>query len=132
MLNSRYDARRVLSFGLLWFLPLIFLGIFYFFPLANILKISFESEGTRLVTPILEAVKSESIRQVLWFTIWQAALSTGLTLIIGLPGAYLFARYEFRGKSVLRALTVIPFVLPTVVVAAAFYALLVCGSILLI
>lgn len=124
MLNSRYDARRVLSFGLLWFLPIIFLGIFYFFPLANILKISFESEGTHLVTPILEAVKSESIRQVLWFTIWQAALSTGLTLIIGLPGAYLFARYEFRGKSVLKALTVIPFVLPTVVVAAAFYALL--------
>jgi thiamine transport system permease protein len=124
MLNSRYDARRVLSFGLLWFLPLIFLGIFYFFPLASILKVSFESESARLVTPILEAVKSESIRQVFWFTIWQAALSTVLTLVIGLPGAYLFARYDFRGKSILKALTVIPFVLPTVVVAAAFYALL--------
>ncbi len=124
MLNSRYDVRRVLSFGLLWFLPLIFLGIFYFFPLASILKVSFESEGDRLISPILEAVKSESIRQVMWFTIWQAALSTILTLVIGLPGAYLFARYDFRGKSILKALTVIPFVLPTVVVAAAFYALL--------
>ena len=124
MLNSRYDVRRVLSFGLLWFLPLIFLGIFYFFPLASILKVSFESEGDRLISPILEAVKSESIRQVTWFTIWQAALSTILTLVIGLPGAYLFARYDFRGKSILKALTVIPFVLPTVVVAAAFYALL--------
>jgi thiamine transport system permease protein len=124
MLNSRYDIRQVLSFGLLWFLPLIFLGIFYFFPLASILKVSFESEGDRLISPILEAVKSESIRQVTWFTIWQAALSTILTLVIGLPGAYLFARYDFRGKSILKALTVIPFVLPTVVVAAAFYALL--------
>jgi thiamine transport system permease protein len=36
----------------------------------------------------------------------------------------LFARYDFRGKSLLRALTAIPFMLPTVVVAAGFNALL--------
>ena len=42
----------------------------------------------------------------------------------GLPSAYLFARYEFRGKSLLRALTAVPFMLPTVVVAAGFNALL--------
>ena len=47
-----------------------------------------------------------------------------LTLIIGLPGAYLFARFNFRGKNVLRALTAVPFMLPTVVVAAGFNALL--------
>jgi thiamine transport system permease protein len=46
------------------------------------------------------------------------------TLAIGLPGAYLFARYEFRGKSLLMALTAIPFVLPALVVAAAFSSLL--------
>jgi thiamine transport system permease protein len=34
------------------------------------------------------------------------------------------ARYDFRGKSLLMALTGIPFVLPTLVVAAAFNALL--------
>jgi thiamine transport system permease protein len=60
----------------------------------------------------------------LWFTLWQAALSTLLTLIVGLPAAYLFARFDFRGKSLLRALTTVPFVLPTVVVAAAFGVLL--------
>jgi thiamine transport system permease protein len=45
-------------------------------------------------------------------------------LAIGLPGAFLLARYDFRGKTLLKALTAVPFVMPTVVVAAAFYALL--------
>ncbi|HMD83025.1 MAG TPA: ABC transporter permease subunit, partial [Anaerolineales bacterium] len=58
------------------------------------------------------------------FTFYQATLSTLLTLLLGLPAAYLFARYDFRGKSLLRALTAVPFMLPTVVVAAGFNALL--------
>ncbi|HEY2980846.1 MAG TPA: iron ABC transporter permease, partial [Anaerolineales bacterium] len=37
---------------------------------------------------------------------------------------YVFARYEFRGQAFLRALTAVPFMLPTVVVAAGFNALL--------
>ncbi|HLF74560.1 MAG TPA: iron ABC transporter permease [Anaerolineales bacterium] len=58
------------------------------------------------------------------FTFYQAALSTLLTLLLGLPAAYVFARYDFRGKAFLRALTAVPFMLPTVVVAAGFNALL--------
>jgi thiamine transport system permease protein len=104
--------------------PLIFLGIFYFFPLGSILKTSFERGDSGIAAPLVEAIQSESVRQILWFTFWQAALSTLLTLAIGLPGAYLLARYEFRGKSLLQALSAVPFIIPTVVVAAAFYALL--------
>jgi thiamine transport system permease protein len=63
-------------------------------------------------------------RKVLWFTFWQALASTALTLVVGLPGAYLLARFSFRGKSLFRAITGIPFVMPTLVVAAAFNALL--------
>jgi thiamine transport system permease protein len=62
--------------------------------------------------------------RLLAFTTGQALLSTLLTLAAGMPAAYAFARYEFRGKSLLRALTTIPFVMPTMVVAAAFTALL--------
>ncbi len=62
--------------------------------------------------------------RVLLFTFYQAALSTLLTLLLGLPAAYLFARYDFPGKSLFRALTIVPFMLPTVVVAAGFSALL--------
>ena len=60
----------------------------------------------------------------LTFTLYQAILSTFLTFLIGLPAAFLFARFDFRGKSLLRALTAVPFMLPTVVVAAGFNALL--------
>ncbi len=38
------------------------------------------------------------ILQPLWFTVWQAALSTLLTLLVGLPAAYVFTRYNFSGK----------------------------------
>ncbi len=59
-----------------------------------------------------------------WFTLWQAALSTVLTVLVAMPGSYLYARFRFRGRQVLWALTIVPFVLPTVVVGAAFLALL--------
>ena len=47
-----------------------------------------------------------------------------LTLVVGLPAAYVVARYEFPGRRLFRAFVTVPFVLPTVVVATAFLALL--------
>ncbi len=102
---------------LLWLLPLTFLGVAFFYPLSRILALTFDSS----------TLTSENLQlagRVLVFTFYQAALSTLLTLLLGLPAAYLFARYDFPGKSFLRALTIIPFMLPTVVVAAGFSALL--------
>jgi len=107
-----------------WFLPLSFLALFYFYPLGSIFYSSFQLDDTDLVVPIMEAIHSESIRGVVGFTFWQALLSTILTLALGLPGAYLFGRFTFPGKSFLRAITGVPFVIPTVVVAAGFNALL--------
>jgi thiamine transport system permease protein len=109
---------------LLWILPLTFLVLFYFYPLGSILQLSFSRAQGSFFSPIQEAIGSPSVRSVLWFTIWQAGLSMLLTLFVGLPGAYLLARYRFRGKSLLRALTSVAFVMPTLVVAAGFTALL--------
>jgi thiamine transport system permease protein len=103
---------------------LAFLGLFFFYPLLSILQISFERGNGDLTAPFIEVFTSPSMRGVIAFTFWQAALSTILTLLIGLPGAYVLARFQFKGKSLLQALTAIPFVLPTLVVAAAFNALL--------
>src|SRR6266498_3910462 len=102
---------------LLWLLPLSFLVVAFFFPLSRILALTFDV-NTLTSSNLLLAFR------VLLFTFYQAALSTLLTLLIGLPSAYLFAHYDFRGKSLLRALTAVPFMLPTVVVAAGFSALL--------
>jgi thiamine transport system permease protein len=111
------------KFILLWFPPLVFLLLFYFYPLGSILKISLERSQLGLFSPFVDALKSPITWRVLSFTFWQAILSTILTLCIGLPGAYLFAHYNFQGKSILKALTSIPFLMPTMVVAAAFNAL---------
>lgn len=109
---------------LLWILPILFLGTFFFFPLGKITQLSFARFEGSLLHGLWDVVSSPSVGRVLAFTFKQALLSTILTLIVGLPGAYIFGKFNFRGKKVLRALTGVPFVMPTLVVAAGFYALL--------
>jgi thiamine transport system permease protein len=109
--------------GLLWLPPIVFLLLFYFYPLGSILIVSLERAQQGIFSPFAEAIKSPIPWRVLGFTLWQATLSTLLTLALGLPGAYLFSHFIFRGKSLLKALTSIPFLMPTLVVAAAFTAL---------
>jgi len=109
---------------LLWLLPLTFLGVFYFYPLSSILGLSFSRLEGRILPGLLRSFSSPTVLRVLGFTFKQAFLSTLLTLVVGLPGAFLFGKYQFKGKKVLRAMTGVPFVMPTLVVAAGFYALL--------
>lgn len=120
------DHRRRLRFTFyaLLALPLLFLILFYFYPLGTILRESLTWDGGLALDVLLSRVFSASTLRVLGFTLGQALLSTVLTLLLGLPGAYLFARYDFPGKRLLNALTTVPFVLPTVVVATAFTAVL--------
>lgn len=98
--------------------PLLFLAAFFFYPLANIFRLSVTTAA------LVEFLNRTYYLNVVWFTVWQATVSTLLTLLVGLPAAYLFAHFDFPGKSLLKSLTTIPFVMPTVVVAAAFRALL--------
>ncbi len=99
---------------------LFFLGIFFFLPLARILSLGFDLPA---LLP-LGGTFYPRLVEVLRFTFFQALASTLLTLAAGLPLAFLFARYDFPLKNSLRTLTAIPFMLPTVVVAAGFNALL--------
>ncbi|MDO9349020.1 MAG: ABC transporter permease subunit, partial [Anaerolineales bacterium] len=103
-----------------WLAPALFLGVFFFYPLARILWLGFNPASLSG----LGANDASRTFYVLLFTFYQAFLSTLLTLLVGLPAAYLFARFDFYGKPLLRLLTAIPFMLPTVVVAAGFNALL--------
>ncbi len=99
---------------------LLFLGIFFFLPLARILTLGFDSGF--ILSP--GGTFYPRLVSVLGFTFYQALASTLFTLAFGLPLAFLFARYDFPLKPLLRTLTAIPFMLPTVVVAAGFNALL--------
>jgi thiamine transport system permease protein len=101
---------------LLWLAPILFLLSFFFLPLSKILFLAFN-------TSAFTKANFQLILSTLSFTFYQAALSTILTFVLGIPSAILFSRFNFRGKSLLRALTAVPFMLPTVVVASSFNAL---------
>lgn len=103
-----------------WLAPGLFLAVFFFYPLAKIL-------GVGLNAGSLSSLGKSSYGlalNTLAFTAYQAILSMILTMAVGLPAAFLFARFQFRGKSFLRLISSIPFMLPTVVVAAGFNAFL--------
>ncbi|MCG6908630.1 MAG: iron ABC transporter permease [Deltaproteobacteria bacterium] len=104
--------------------PLVFLSLFYFYPLIRIFMLSLAPEGALDWKGLQKLFDTWHYARVLWFTTWQAALSTLLTLAAALPAAFVFARYTFKGKALIRNLATVPFVLPTVVTAAAFKALL--------
>jgi thiamine transport system permease protein len=96
---------------------MLFIAVLYFWPVATLLWTTSRngtSDGSRF----------RDIGGIVWFTAWQAAASTVLTLVVGTLPAYVLARYSFRGRRMLMAATTVPFVLPTVVVGAAFLALL--------
>lgn len=110
--------------------PAVFLALFFAYPVAAITARGLHEGGRWHPGRIAEVLTDPGIARVVWFTLWQAAASTVLTLLLALPGAYVLARYDFPGKRVLRAVVTVPFVLPTVVVGSAFLGLLGRGGLL--
>ena len=113
-------AWRLLTVGT----PLAFLALFFVYPVAAILERGLRGAGD----PPLDVLTDPLTREIVWFTMWQALASTVLTIAVALPAAYVLGRYRFRGRGVVSALLVVPFVLPTVVVALAFLAILPDGA----
>jgi len=103
---------------------LLFFAIFFAWPLVEIVSVSFTVSQVSRGTMPTAVLADPAHLGVLWFSLWQAALSTVLTLAAGTPIAFAFARYRFVGQRIWKALAGVPFVMPTVVVAAAFSALL--------
>jgi thiamine transport system permease protein len=106
--------------------PAVFVALFFAYPLASILGRGLGGDGG--VGIPWDVLGSPATLEVLWFTTWQAAASTLLTLALGLPLAWVVARFDFPGRAVVQALVLVPFVLPTIVVATAFLALLPAGA----
>ncbi|QDO90516.1 iron ABC transporter permease [Ornithinimicrobium ciconiae] len=88
----------------------------------------FHPDGGWDFSGVAEVLGRSRTLRVLWFTVGMAALGTVVTLLLGLPLAYVLYRLRFPGRGVLRAVVVMPFVLPTVVVGVMFRALLSSGG----
>jgi len=95
--------------------PLIILGIFLIYPVIRVVILGLISE-----TGMTFAESMAYNWPYIEFTILQACISTVLALLVGLPGAILLARLQFTGKNIIRALIIIPFVLPPIVVVVGF------------
>lgn len=89
------------------------MGFSFYYPVARVLGLGF---GPHFISNNPAEI---GVWPVLWFTIWQAVLSTSICLVLGIPGAYVLYRKNFKGAALIRALITVPFMLPSLVVAIA-------------
>ncbi len=104
--------------------PIAFLAVFFLYPFGTIVLRGLRPDGGWELGAFADVLSDRSLWGVAWFTLWQATVSTLLTVALALPTAYCFARYRFAGKRLVWAALIVPFVLPTVVVGSAFLGLL--------
>lgn len=104
-------------------IPVVFLGYFFIYPVISITIRGLTVDGSFTLASFSAVLNDGTLRGVATFTFFQAVLSTVLTVLLGLPAAWVFARFSFKGKRALLAASLIPFVLPTLVVASAFLTL---------
>ncbi|MBK8025705.1 MAG: iron ABC transporter permease [Chloroflexi bacterium] len=123
-LRLRLQQAGAVPLRLLLFSPFAFLAVFYAYPVLTLFAISLAPAGQIDLGVLADLFDTSYYVNLLGFTFGQAALSTLLTLALALPSAYVFTRFDFPGKRLLLALGTLPFVLPTVVVAPAFAALI--------
>ncbi len=114
---QRQQALRWLALAAL---PLLFLALVMVAPL---LRLAAEAAGGASATVFASMVQDDYLR---WRVIWsllQAALTCGAALLWGLPVAWVLARYEFAGRTLVLRLLMLPFVVPTLVAALGVLAL---------
>jgi thiamine transport system permease protein len=104
--------------------PLGALLVFFVLPVGGMIALGLWPEGELDLLGALEVLTRSRTHEVLWFTVWSAALATVVTVLLGLPLTFALYRLRLPGRRFLRAFVVMPFVLPTVVVGVAFRTLL--------
>ena len=112
------NATRARFFG--WWLavlPLGFVLVFLGFPILKLLSGAFSGAA---FWAVLE--NPYYVARLFW-TLESAFFSMLVTLVLGVPVAVVFAKYDFRGKRLLEAVLTLPFVVPTIVVGMGFLAL---------
>ena len=97
--------------------PIVAIVIFVIAPVFNIFVSSLQFESLNLL-------RTEAIRNVVWFTTWQSLVSTAFTLVIALPLAFVTANFKFKAQRLTTSLISLPFILPSIVVGVAFLQIL--------
>ncbi|WP_448622076.1 ABC transporter permease [Geodermatophilus sp. URMC 65] len=97
--------------------PAVLAVAFLVLPLAGlVIRAPWSELGPQLTGP--------AVGQALRLSLVSATAATGLSLVLGVPLAWVLARSRARGRSVLRALVTVPLVLPPVVGGVALFLVL--------
>ncbi len=126
--GRHHPLTRLLSLGGLAAAPLLVLGVFFVLPIGGMLQLGFWPDGSFDPDRVFEVFGRERVHRVLAFTAFSAVAGTLVTLVIGVPTAYVLYRLRIPGRRLLQAALLVPFVLPTVVVGIAFRQLLAEGG----
>lgn len=118
MTHTRHATRPRLSVGAWWLatLPVAFMAAFFLWPTLALMARGLGLEG-RATMPW------SRVADAAWTTFSLATGATLLTLALGLPATWALTRRSWRGQRLAAAASTVPFVLPTIVVATAFSAL---------
>ena len=94
------------------------LALFFIFPVTTMVA--------KYVRPteVLHALTNSSLRDVWWFTFWQAIASTAFTILVAMPFTWAVSRHSFRFSRALTNFITVPFLMPAVVIATGVRALL--------
>ncbi len=118
------DRGRLLTLLALAAGPVLVLAVFFVLPVTGMVSQGFVVDGHLDLTQLWQVLGRDRTRAVVWFTLWTSAAGTAGSLLLGLPAAYALHRTAVPGRRLLRSALLVPFVLPTVVVGAAFRQLL--------
>src|SRR5690554_517908 len=95
-------------------LPYIGLFILFYLPVLTIISKAFLGRGA--LVEVASFLRSAVFFNTLTFSVKEAFLSSALSLILALPGAYFFGCYDFPGKKYIRSALILPFMLPGILV----------------
>ncbi len=110
---GRTSGPQSLTRRILWAVPIFFVAVLFYWPVTQLALLGISGDW-------LGKLLEQKTLAVVWFTLWQAVLSTVVSVILAIPGAYLLYRRSFPGKQFVNALITAPFVLPSIVVAIGF------------
>lgn len=127
MIKGR-GLRRLPAFGA-WgvaiLVPVLFLFFFFAWPAATLIARGFTNEaGSVDFSAFHEVFARPRTWRIIGLTLGMAAAATFFSVLLGVPGAHVLYRCHFPGRTIVRGIVAIPFVLPTVVVGVAFRSLL--------
>lgn len=103
--------------------PLAFLVFFFCWPVVALVGRGFFQDGALDLSGFQEVLSSSRTWRLLGVTLLQGIVGTAVSVVLGIPGAYVLYRCSFRGQTLVRGFMTMPFVLPSVVVGVAFRAL---------